>query len=329
MTARRAVLRVLGATVLIAGPGRSVGQQPTKPARVAIIWPASSTDPLPQRFSAVFRQRLRELGQVEGKTLLVDERFADGITQRLGELAREMVQAKAAVIVAPTVAAAVAARQATDTIPIVMVFAGNPVGAGLIASLARPGGNVTGTSNLPLGGKHVDLMREINPRLARLAVVVNPSNAGSGIFITSMSEAARSVGIDVTIVEVARAEEFPRAYASIRSARPDWVHVAGDPMLGSHRAEWIEFAKGAGLPVSSDAGETARVGGLVSYGPLLTDHFVLAAAYVDKILKGAKPADPPVEQPTRYELFVNLKTAKSLGLTIPQSVLLRADEVIQ
>ena len=329
MTARRAVLRVLGATVLIAGPGRSVGQQPTKPARVAIIWPASSTDPLPQRFSAVFRQRLRELGQVEGKTLLVDERFADGITQRLGELAREMVQAKAAVIVAPTVAAAVAARQATDTIPIVMVFAGNPVGAGLIASLARPGGNVTGTSNLPLGGKHVDLMREINPRLTRLAVVVNPSNAGSGIFITSMSEAARSVGIDVTIVEVARAEEFPRAYASIRSARPDWVHVAGDPMLGSHRAEWIEFAKGAGLPVSSDAGETARVGGLVSYGPLLTDHFVLAAAYVDKILKGAKPADLPVEQPTRYELFVNLKTAKSLGLTIPQSVLLRADEVIQ
>ena len=329
MTARRAVLRLIGATALSAGAGRSSGQQPAKPARVGIIWPASASDPLPQKFSAVFRQRLRELGQVDGKTVFFDERFSDGITQRLGELARELVQVKPAVIVAPTVAVAAAARQATDTIPIVMVFAGNPVGAGLIASLARPGGNVTGTSNLPLGGKHVDLMREIIPRLARLAVVVNPSNAGSGTFIASMSEAARSVGIDVTIVEVARVEEFPRAYASIRNARPDWLHVAGDPMLGSHRAEWVEFAKGAGLPVSSDAGETARVGGLVSYGPLLTDHFVLAAAYVDKILKGAKPADLPVEQPTRYELFVNLKTAKSLGLTIPQSVLLRADEVIQ
>ena len=329
MTARRAVLRGLGAAALIAGPLRSGGQQPPKGARVGILWPALLNDPLRQKFSAVFRQRLGELGHVEGKTLFLEERFSDGSSQRLGELASELVQAKVAVILAPTVSAALAARQATDTIPIVMLFAGNPVGAGLIASLARPGGNVTGTSNLPLGGKHVDLMREIVPRIARLAVLVNPNNAGARNFVASMSDAARSVGIDVTVVEVARAENFAAAFASIRDARPDWLHVAGDPMLGSHRAEWVEFAMGAHLPVSSDAGETARVGGLISYGPLLTDHFLLGAAYVDKIIKGAKPADLPVEQPTRYELFLNLKTARLLGLTIPQSVLLRADEVIQ
>lgn len=329
MAARRAVLRVFGATLLIAGAGQSIGQQPAKPAHVGILWSVSASDPLAQKFSAVLRQRLRELGHVEGKTFLVDERFADGNAQRLGELARELVQAKVAVIVAPAVAAAVAARQATDAIPIVMLHAGNPIGAGLIATLARPGGNVTGTANLPLGGKHIDLMREIVPRVARLAILVNPKNAGARPFIASMSEAARSVGIEVTVVEVLGADEFPKAFASLRDARADWLYVAGDPMLGSHRAEWVDFANGARLPLSSEAGQWARVGALISYGPLLSEHYVLGAAYVDKILKGAKPADLPVEQPTRYELFVNLKTAKSLSLTIPQSVLLRADEVIQ
>jgi len=329
MAARRVVLRVFGATLLIAGAGQSIGQQAAMPARVGVLWSVSASDPLAQKLSAVFRQRLRELGQVDGKTFVVDERFSDGNAQRLGELARELVQAKAAVILAPAVAAAVAARQATDTIPIVMLHAGNPIGAGLIASLARPGGNVTGTANLPLGGKHVDLMREIVPRIARLAILVNPKNAGARPFIASMSEAARSVGIEVTVVEVLGADEFAKAFASLRDARPDWLYVAGDPMLGSHRAEWLDFANGARLPLSSEAGQWARVGALISYGPLLTDHYVMGAAYVDKILKGAKPADLPVEQPTRYELFVNLKTAKSLGLTIPQSVLLRADEVIQ
>lgn len=329
MTARRAVLRVLGATVLIAGAGRAGGQQPAKSARVGALWFASSSDPLGRKFFAVFRQRLRELGYVEGKTIFIDERFAEGSTQRLAELAHEMVQSKVTVIVAPGVAAARAARQATDTIPIVMLHAGNPIGAGLIASLAYPGGNVTGTANLPLGGKHVDLMREIVPRVTRLAILVNPTNAGALSFIASMSDAARSFDINVVVVEVTRAEDFPKAFTSIRDARPDWLHVSGDPMISAHRAQWVEFASGARLPLSSDTAETVRVGGLISYGPLLSDHYVLAAAYVDKIIKGAKPADLPVEGPTRYELFVNLKTAKSLGLTIPQSVLLRADEVIQ
>jgi len=329
MTARRAVLRVLGATALIAAAGRSNGQQAPKPARIGILWSTPAGDPFRQKFSAVFLQRLRELGQLDGKTFVVDERFADGNASRLRELARELAQANVAIILAPAVAAAVAARQATDTIPIVMLHAGNPIGAGLIASLARPGGNVTGTANLPLGGKHVDLIREIIPRVARVAILVNPNNAGARPFIASMSEAARSVGIEVTVVEALGADEFPKAFASIREARPDWLYVAGDPMLTGHRAEWIDFANGGRLPLSSEAGQWARVGALISYGPLLTDHYVLGAAYVDKILKGAKPADLPVEQPTRYELLINLKTAKSLGLTIPQSVQLRADEVIQ
>jgi len=329
MTARRAVLRVLGATALFARVGRAGAQQPAKPGVVALLWFASSGDPLAQKFFAVLRHRLRELGYVEGRTIVLEQRFADGSAQRLAEIAQELLQMKPALIVAPGVAAAVAARRATTTIPIVMLHAGNPIGAGLIASLAQPGGNVTGTSNLPLGGKHVDLMREILPRINRLAILINPTNAGAAPFLASIGDAARSFDIKVVVVEVTRAEEFAKAFASIRDTRPDWLHVSADPMIGTHRTEWVEFASGTGLPLSSDAGETARVGGLISYGPLLTDHYVLGAAYVDKILRGAKPADLPVEQPTRYELFVNLKTAKSLGLTIPQSVLLRADEVIQ
>ena len=296
---------------------------------VGLLWFASSADPLAHNFASVRRQRLQELGYAEGKTISIDERFAEGSLQRLNELARELVEAKVALIVAPAVTAATAARRATDTIPIVMLHAGNPIGAGLITSLARPGGNVTGTANLALGGKLVDLMREIVPGISRLAILVNPTNAGASSFVASMSNAAQGLGISVEVVEVARAEDFARAFTSIRTARPDWLHVAGDPMIGTHPMEWVGFAAGARLPVSSDAGETARVGGLISYGPLLTEHYVLAAAYVDKILKGAKPADLPVEEPTRYELFLNLKTAQALGLTIPLSVLLRADEVIR
>jgi putative ABC transport system substrate-binding protein len=233
------------------------------------------------------------------------------------------------VIVTPAVTATIAVRRATDTIPIVMLHAGNPIGAGLIASLARPGGNVTGTANQPLGGKHVEMMREVVPRMTRVAILVNPTNAGARAFVANMTEAARIAHIDVTMVEVSRLEDFPQAYLLLRNARVDWLHVLDEPMISSRRAEWVEFAASARLPLSSEAVDTVRAGGLISYAPVLTDHYVLAAAYVDKILKGAKPADLPVEEPTRYELIVNLRTAKALGLTIPQSLLLRAQEVIQ
>lgn len=329
MTPRRAVLRALGMAALIAGGSRASGQQPSKPARIGALWFASSSDAFPRRNFALFRQRLRELGYVEGRTIVIDERFAEGSPQRLKELARELVDARMDVIVTPAVAATIAVRQATDTIPIVMLHAGNPIGAGLIASLARPGGNVTGTANLPLGSKHVELMREVAPRMTRLAILVNPTNAGARSFVANMTEAARILNIDATIVEVSRPEDFPQAYATMRNAHADWLHVVDEPMISAHRAEWVEYAASAQLPLSSDVGETARVGGLISYAPLLTEHYVSAAVYVDKILKGAKPADLPVEEPTRYELIVNLKTAQALGLTIPQSVLVRAEEVIQ
>jgi putative ABC transport system substrate-binding protein len=329
MTARRAALRMLGVAALIAGAPRARAQRPVKIPRIGVLWFASSSDPLVGKYFAVFRQRLRELGYVEDKTIVIDQRFAAGKAQMLNEFAREFVEAKVDLIVAPAVAAASAARRATDTIPIVMLHAGNPIGAGLIASLARPGGNVTGTANLPLGGKQVELMREVLPRMTRLAMLVNPTNAGAASFVASMSDAARSLNIVVVVVEVTRAEDFADAFTSIRNARPDWLHVADEPMISAHRAELVEFAANARLPLSADVRETARVGGLISYAPVITAHYVLAAVYVDKILKGAKPADLPVEEPTRYELVVNLKSAKALGLTIPQSVLLRAEEVIQ
>ena len=165
--------------------------------------------------------------------------------------------------------------------------------------------------------------------MTRLAVLVNPGNAGARLFVGTLTEAARSLGIGVTAVQVRRPEDFAQAYASIRNARVDWLHVLYEPMIGGRRAEWVEFAAVARLPLSSDDADTARAGALISYSPLLTEHYVLAAVYVDKILKGAKPADLPVEEPTRYELIVNLKTAKALGLAIPQSVLLRAEELVQ
>ena len=329
MTSRRAILRVIGIAGLLVDCRRALAQRQATIPRVGALLFASSTDPLAQKYMAVFRLRLRELGYIEGKTITIDERFAAGSAQRLGELARELADAKMDVLVTPAVAATMAMRQATDVIPIVMLHAGNPIGAGLIASLARPGGNVTGTANLPLGGKHVELMREVLPRMTRLAILINPTNAGARPFVANMTDAARSANLDVTTIEVSRPEDFPRAYVAIRNARADWLHVLDEPMISSRRAEWVEFAAMERLPLSSDVAETARMGGLISYSAVIAEHYSLAAVYVDKILKGAKPADLPVEQPTRYELILNLRTAKALGLSMPKSVLLRAQEVVQ
>jgi putative ABC transport system substrate-binding protein len=277
----------------------------------------------------MFRQRLTELGYVEGKTILIDERSAEGDAQRLTELARELATSKVDVIVAVAVAATTAARQATSTIPIVMVHAGNPIGAGLISSLARPGGNVTGTMNLPLGGKQVDLLREVVPRVAKLAILANPTNAGAPSFVAAMTDAASRSNISVVVAEVTRAEDFRTAFTVIRNARPDGLLVMVEPLIGTRIAEVFEFAASTRLPAIYDNGEAARRGGLIAYATVYIEHYALAADYVDRILKGAKPADLPVQQPTKFELVINMKTAKALGLTIPQSLLLRADEVIQ
>ena len=329
MIARRTLLRALGAGGWIVSTWPAMGQNPSKLPRVGVLWFAASADTVPGPSNARFRQRLSELGYVDGKTIAIDIRYAERDMRRLDELARELVASGVDIIVAPAVAGSVAAKQATSTIPIVMVYAGNPVGAGLIANLARPGGNVTGTSNILVGGKQVQLLREVVPRLARLVVLVNPNNAGVPPSLDEAETAARGFNIKLMVAEVTRVEDFPNAFKVIRDARPDGLLVLVEPLIGGQRAQVIEFAASIGLPLSSDNGETTRAGGLMSYGPDFLDHFVMAAEYVDKILKGAKPADLPVQQPRKFELVINLKTAKALGLRIPQSLLSRADELIQ
>ena len=328
MITRRSVLLASGMGLLVA-PRLGRGQPQSKTPRIGVLWVLPAGDPMISQYRSTFLKRLSELGYVEGKNILIEERFAEGHAERLGELARELAASKVDVIVAPTVATSRAARQATNAIPIVMVHAGDPVGAGLIASLARPGGNVTGTTNLLLGGKQVELMRELVPRAVRLAILVNPSNAGASSYVADAMEAGRSLNLSIAVAEVVQEEGFPNAFAMIRNLRSDGLLVFSDALIGRHRAQVIAFAASARLPACYGQAINVRQGGLVSYGPLLVEHYVMAAGYVDKILKGAKAADLPVEQPTKFELVINLKTARALGLTIPQSVIARAEEVIQ
>ena len=285
--------------------------------------------PLNVKYRAVFVQRLATLGYVEGKTIVIEDRSAEGHAERLGELARALVASKVEIIVTPGVTASRAARQATSTIPIVMLHAGDPVGAGLIASLARPGGNVTGSTNLSYAGKQIELVRELVPRAAKLVILLNPANANARTYVTDAMDAGRKLNLSISVAEIARAEDFPNAFAMVRELRPDALLVMGDPFIREHSAEVFAFAASARLPASYDLPNASREGGLFAYGPLISEHYVMGAGYVDRILKGAKPADLPVEQPTRFELVINLKTAKALGLAIPQSLLLRADEVIR
>ena len=327
MITRRSVLLAVGIGLLVA-PRLSPGQPKSKTPRIGVLWVNSMSDPGLMQVRSAFLQRISALGYVEGKSIMIEERSAEGHPERVGELARELVASKVEIIVAPTVGASTAVRQATSTIPIVMVHAGDPVAAGLIASLARPGGNVTGTTNLLLGGKQVELIHELVPRAAKLAMLVNPSNAGTRTYVTDAMEAGRKFNLSIAVAEVTRDEDFPNAFATIRKMRPDGLLVMNEPLIGRHRSEVIAFAASARLPACYGQSYFVRDGGLVSYGPLLLEHYAMAAGYVDKILKGAKPADLPVEQPTRFELFINLKTAEALGLTIPQSLGVRA-ELIQ
>jgi len=328
LVARRSLLLAAGIGLLVSPP-LTHGQPKAKTPRIGFLWFFPTGDPSVQRYRSTFLQRLSALGYVEGKNILLEERSAEGHPERLSELARELAAIKVDAIVAPAVAASRAARQATNSIPIVMVHAGDPVGAGLIESLARPGGNVTGTMNLSYAGKQVELMHELSPRAVNLAILLNPTNAGARTYVVEAMEAGRRFNLRIAIAEVARTEDFQHAFALIRDMQAQGLLVMGDPLIGDHRAEVFAFAASARLPAAYDPPHMARYGGLVAYGPLMVEHYVIAAGYVDKILKGARPADLPVEQPTRFELVVNLKTAKSLGLTIPQSIIARANEVIQ
>jgi putative tryptophan/tyrosine transport system substrate-binding protein len=281
------------------------------------------------QWTAAFVQRLRELGWIEGRTVAIEYRWADGRAERFGEIAAEFVRLKVDVIV--TVGSAVpATMQATSTIPIVFAIAVDPVGTGMVASLARPGGNVTGVSmqSTELPGKRVELLREVLPNLTRLAVIANVGARGAVLELAEVRAVARKFDINIDVLEIRRAEDIAPAFGALKNGAQA-LYVCPDALVNANHARINTLALGARLPTIHGFRDFLGAGGLMSYGAKITDLFWRAGDIVDKILKGAKPADLPVEQPIKFELVVNLTTAKALGLTIPETFLLRADEVIE
>jgi ABC-type uncharacterized transport system substrate-binding protein len=321
-----AVVLILSLTLV---PRAAEPQQPGKVQRVGVLMLASLSA-RPQQWEA-FRQGLREHGYVEGQNILLEFRSAEGKLYRLAELAAELIQTKVDVIVASGTEASQAAKKATGTIPVVMSNTGDPVGAGIVANLARPGGNITGLSLLAteLSAKRLELLKETLPKLARVAVLWNPSNASVVLKFKETEAAARVLGVQLQSLQVQRPSDLESAFQAASHARTDALVTADDQFLSSQRVQIVGLAMRHRLPMASEFREFAVAGGLISYGPSLTDLARRAAVYVDKILKGAKPGDLPIQQPTKFELVVNLKTAKALGLTIPQTLLQRADQVIE
>jgi len=277
--------------------------------------------------TAAFVQRLRDLGWIEGRNAAVEYRWAEGRNERFAEIAAELVQLKVDVIVTAGTAAVVAAKQATSVIPIIFALGGDPVGTGLVASLARPGGNVTGLTqqSTDLAGKRVELLREVVPGLGRLATMANIGNPLSVPEMHEVHAAARALGLEVATSEIRRAEDIAPAFDALKG-RADALYVVADPLVTSNRIRINTLALGARLPTMHGQNDNVEAGGLMSYGANFPDLYRRAADYVDKILRGTKPADIPVEQPTKFDLAINLKTAKALGLTVPPKLLFTADE---
>jgi putative ABC transport system substrate-binding protein len=324
----RAALAGLLALGLLVAPLAGEAQQARRVPRIGVLGESSSTDP----FLAAFRQGLRELGYVEGQNIVVEYRYAHRVVERFPELAAELIRLNVDVLL---VGGAVAARSATahtKTVPIVFVLPGDPVGSGLVASLAHPGGNATGTSTLlpELSRKQLELLKATVPRISRVTVLYNSAGRpGAGLALDATREAARALAVELQIVEVRQPDELVSAVAAAKAQRADALLAFSDPVVGSNLAQLARLAAQHRLPAIYVRREFAEAGGLLAYGPSFPDNYRRAATYVDKILKGAKPGDLPVEQPTRIELVINLKTAKALGLTIPQSLLQRADQVIE
>jgi putative ABC transport system substrate-binding protein len=275
-------------------------------------------------------QRLRELGWIEGRNLTLVYRWTEGRDDRAADFAAELVRLKVDVIVTNGNASVHAAKQATSVIPIVFAVAGDPVGTGLVASLARPGGNVTGLSleQTDLGSKRVGLLREIIPSLRRLAILANIGNPAAALEMRTVQSAARAFDLEVATSEIRQIEDFAPAFEALKG-RTEAVYVVGDPLIAANATRIQILATSARLPTISSARNLVQAGGLISYGPNFPDQYLRTAELVDKVLRGTKPVDIPVEQPTKFDLVINLTTAKALGLTIPESFLARADEVIE
>jgi putative ABC transport system substrate-binding protein len=320
--------------VLLAAPLAAGAQEykAGKVPRVGYLSPYFGSDPEIQRSLDVFREALRELGYVEGQSVAIEYRFAEGKAERLPDLAKELVRLKVDVIVTVGgVPSAQAAQRATKAIPIVASGAADPVAAGLVASLARPGGNITGPTIISheLVGKELELLREVVPKVSRVAVLWNPTNPGNVTQLRGAEAAARTLGMRLQPVEARGPGEIDRAFAAMARERAGALLVLLDAMFLDQRERIAGLAAKNRLPAVYGLRRHVEAGGLMAYGANLFDLIRHPAIYVDKILRGAKPADLPIEQPTKFELVINLKTAKALGLTIPPSLLGRADEVIQ
>jgi putative ABC transport system substrate-binding protein len=327
---RKLIIRLGGAAIAswFVWRGGARAEQVGRVPRIGYLSPSSASAPNDE----AFQRGLRELGYVPGKNIVIEYRFAEGKFDRLPGLAAELVQLEVDVIVARVTQASLAARDATKTIPIVMVGVADPLGSGLVASLARPGANITGTSsmNTEVVGKSLEVLKEAIPTVARVAVLWTPDNAVfQAQLLREAHAAAGALGVRLRTFAVRGPAELDRTFAAIIGERVDALLVLPDPTLILHHARIVDFAKRSRLPAMYGARQYAIAGGLMAYGPNIAEQFRRAASYVDKILKGAKPGDLPVEQPTTFELIVNLKTAKALGLAIPGALLVRADEVIE
>jgi putative tryptophan/tyrosine transport system substrate-binding protein len=327
MIERREFITLLGG----AAAGWPLAARAQQPAKLPSVGYLGSATPATQgQWAAAFVQRLRELGWIEGRTIAVEYRWAEGRDQRAAEIAAEFVQRKVDVIVTSGTSMVLAAKQATSVIPIVFTATGDPVSTGLITSLARPGGNITGLSNqLPdLVGKRLDLLREVVPGLGRLALLANVGNPVIMLEIGHVQAAARTLGLEVIPLEIRRGEDIVPAFEALKG-RAQALYVCGEPLVTTNRVRINTLALAARLPIMHSVREYVEAGGLMSYGPNFPDLWRRAADYVDKILHGAKPADIPVEQPIKFDLIINITTAKALGLEIPPTLLARADEVIE
>jgi putative ABC transport system substrate-binding protein len=325
---RRINVRLL-LTVLLLTISPADAQQPKKVPRIGILSPGFANPPRAGRKE--FWQEMRELGYIEGQNIIAEYRYAEGNSERLPELAAELVRLKMDVIVANTTSGSLAAKRATTSIPIVMTNASDPVGSGLVASLARPGGNVTGLSmlNTELGGKRIELLKEIVPSLSLVYVLWNASNDGNLLIKNDSERAAHGFKIELRSLEARSRGDLETALGAIKSGPRNALSVVEEPLTFDNRALIFAYALKHHIPSIFGLKEYVDDGGLMSYGISLPDLYRRAAVYVDKILKGAKPADLPVEQPMKFEFVINLKAAKQIGLTIPPNVLARADRVIR
>ena len=321
---RRDFIKVVSAGIL-AWPLAARGEQSAKTWRLGFIAHRHESF-----YDGLF-EGLRELGYVEGQNLIIERRYAEGHAERFQDFAAEMVRLKADIVIVVTTPAALALKNATTTIPIVHPNAIDPVESGLVTSLAHPGGNVTGLAvvNAELSAKRVEIFKQLLPRLARAAVLWNVANPGNALAWRDTERAARVLGVDIKSHELRDSGDFGGVCATIAQERPDGLPVLQDALTLAHRKQIIDFTLRERIPSMFVGKEWAQEGGLISYGDLLPERYRLAASIVDKILKGAQPADIPVSQPMKFELVINLKTAKALGLNIPESFLVRADEVIE